>query len=235
MKSNTYYKNICKELKLKCLPENKGYRGSVIQDAADAILELLEELNRHGNTVEVDTPKGTLVARDSGGEPDYPGIHIFLRRGSDECLLDLVEYTATEGDAKGTQIISRVYGDGLKDEYTIRIIHTNLAEYFEQLSCENPSALETSQILSLSTAHLEKSAAEKLDDDDVQTTVYRKEDSLGKHGWFVCVPTDMDSIKSEEVESLRNCLLFASQRGFQWIMFDNDVRPIAELRAYNWD
>ena len=49
-------------------------------EAAESIIQLLIALDKHSNRIHVDTPLGTLIAKPSGGEPDYPGISIDLRR-----------------------------------------------------------------------------------------------------------------------------------------------------------
>ena len=85
------------------------------------------------NEVSVKTPIGTLFAVESGFTAEgYPGIWVCIRKPGAEAKPDnglalaLVEYTETEGDLpSGGHLITRVYGDGLVDEYTDRIIHTN--------------------------------------------------------------------------------------------------------------
>lgn len=77
--------------------------------------------------VTVETPYGTLIATSAKGEPEYPGIYIDLQKpGCDSDLqLALVESTPTEN------LISRVWGNALNEEYTHRVVHENVDEYFE--------------------------------------------------------------------------------------------------------
>jgi len=106
--------------------------------AADAIEELLESANEQTSIIRVETPLGALIARPSHGEPDYPGIYIDLRRmdADHDCLLDLIEYTSNEADIEGGSIISRVYGDAQEDEYTDRIVHRGIEDYFRMEEAE---------------------------------------------------------------------------------------------------
>lgn len=109
-----------------------GRHMGIMDNAADAIEELLEKAEVQANIIRVETPLGALIARPSYGEPDYPGIFIDLRRtdADQDCLLALIEYTDSEGDVEGGNIISRVFGDSIEDEYTDRIVHTNIEEFF---------------------------------------------------------------------------------------------------------
>ena len=85
----------------------------------------------------VETPNGWIVAVPSH-DKEYPGIWIMLRpngkdREDEELVLALIEYTETEWDYPEGQLITRVYGDGLNEEYTHRVVHTNINEYFKAL------------------------------------------------------------------------------------------------------
>ena len=106
----------------------------VASAAAVAIEELLEAVEKQSSVVRVETPLGDLTAKSSGWGPDYPGIHIDLRRSDadQDMMLALVEFTKTEGDLPDGEghIITRVYGDD-GDEYTHRIVHTGIEEYFK--------------------------------------------------------------------------------------------------------
>ena len=109
------------------------------RQAADAIEQLLAEIDRLNNNSRVETPLGALIARpvDIGGE--YPGIWIDLRRSdADHDLgLVLVAYTGTEADLDDCgHIITRVWGDD-GDEYTNRIVHTRIEEYFKTEDTDN--------------------------------------------------------------------------------------------------
>ena len=80
----------------------------------------------------VETPFGTLVAYSSS-DPYYPGIYIDLRRDGfpEDMPVALIESTDTEADAEGKgNLITRVWGDGKEQDYTDRIIHKNMDEFF---------------------------------------------------------------------------------------------------------
>ena len=81
----------------------------------------------------VETPFGTLVAYASI-DPNYPGIYIDLRREEfvEDMPVALIEATDTEGDVpEGRNLITRVWGDGQDQDYTERVIHKNIEEFFE--------------------------------------------------------------------------------------------------------
>lgn len=97
---------------------------------------------RDGKLV-VQTPAGTLVAYEST-DPNNPGIYIDLQRngfGVDAPLL-LTEYTNTEADL-GTHgfVVTRVWRDALKEDYSDRIVHENIRGFFETTD-ENGNAGE---------------------------------------------------------------------------------------------
>lgn len=103
------------------------------RQAADAIEELIEMAEKQANIIRVETPLGALIARPSYGEPDYPGIYVDIRRrdADQDLALALVEFTATEGDLPAAgHIITRVYGDAMADEYTDRVVHDKIEDYF---------------------------------------------------------------------------------------------------------
>lgn len=80
----------------------------------------------------VETPFGTLVAYSSV-DSDYPGIYIDLRRDGfvEDMPVALVESTETEGDTpEGRNLITRVWGDGKEQDYTDRVIHKHIEEFF---------------------------------------------------------------------------------------------------------
>ena len=109
------------------------------REAALAIEKLQEQVELLESNYRAETPLGALIVRPSGYGLDYPGIWIDLRRGDSDCdmPLALVEYTATEVDLEHGvgHIITRVYGnDG--DEYTHRIVHTGIEEYFRMEEAE---------------------------------------------------------------------------------------------------
>lgn len=74
----------------------------------------------------VHTPQGRLVAYASS-DPYNPGIYIDLEVNDVEYPVALVEYTETEGDFEEEgHIITRVWRDILKEDYTDRVVHEGL-------------------------------------------------------------------------------------------------------------
>lgn len=144
------YRHLAAELRRyakRCGERPREGEGETEEDlgrqAADAIEELIEKVESLENRIRVgdsgpefitaETPLGTLIARLSNGEPDYPGIRIDIRMPdtNQDLELALTEFTATEGDLPETgHIISRVYGDALADEYTERVVHEKIEDYF---------------------------------------------------------------------------------------------------------
>ena len=80
----------------------------------------------------VETPLGTLVAY-AGTDPAYPGIYIDLQKngfGTDAPLV-LVEFTETEADMENEgNLISRIWGNVSEEDYSDRIVHTGIADFF---------------------------------------------------------------------------------------------------------
>ena len=75
----------------------------------------------------VETPIGEIFARKSG-DPAYPGICLDLRRvGSNgEMPLVLVEFDDTT-----KKIVTRVWGDSQVEDYTVKVEHENVDEFFD--------------------------------------------------------------------------------------------------------
>lgn len=83
--------------------------------------------------IRVNTPVGTLIARPSC-DSYYPGIWIDLYRSDAECDMGvaLIECPyAKEGQER--ELVTRVWGDGLEEDYTDKIVHENVDEYFRQI------------------------------------------------------------------------------------------------------
>lgn len=101
-------------------------------------------------------------------------------------------------------------------------------------------APELSTMLTLSSAHLSKEDAARLDtisdglyDLDYDITVYRK----GDFGWFVSLPDPSVSLAQALLSSdssLRDCILFARKFGASWIEFDRDGPQLSDLPRYPW-
>ena len=115
MKSKDEYINLVEELRKRGLSNGSalGSHSGLADEAADAIEDLLSGVDFQTNIITVKTPLGTLIARPSGGEPDYPGILVEMRRPfiRGDLELALVEYTDDECDHDGGHIITRVYGE----------------------------------------------------------------------------------------------------------------------------
>lgn len=102
-----------------------------------AILEagtdiLKAELNRRNTDSEktgfyINTPIGKLHAYPST-DPNHPGIYIDIKRTDDvyEDALVLTEFVPEEDEAdhSGNAIVTRVWSDSSKEDYTDRVIHT---------------------------------------------------------------------------------------------------------------
>ena len=76
---------------------------------------------------------GAIIAR-AATDPDHPGIYVDLRRtgaGADMPLA-LIEYAADEGDLPEGQpnIITRVWGDAAREDYTYRAAHGGIERFF---------------------------------------------------------------------------------------------------------
>lgn len=108
---------------------------SLEHQASSAIEELLEVIKGQTDSVRVETPLGTIIARPSDYGERYPGLFVTLHRddADRDLLLALVkvinendERTESEG-----RIITRVYGDALAEEYTERVIHEKIEDYFK--------------------------------------------------------------------------------------------------------
>jgi len=79
-----------------------------------------------------DTKLGQLIAY-TGGDPEYPGIFIDVKRGNAEGPVLLVEYTATENMPSNTlppSIISKVWGDTTDENHTDAVVSEKLEEFF---------------------------------------------------------------------------------------------------------
>lgn len=82
----------------------------------------------------VETPLGTLSATRAV-DGAHPGIYIDLHRPDTDCdmPLALVEFSADDADFMDgiENIITRVWGDARQEDYTDRVVHQNIEEYFK--------------------------------------------------------------------------------------------------------
>ena len=82
----------------------------------------------------VETPLGALKVKVST-DPAHPGIWIDLGRPDFDCdlALALVEFSSDDADFPDGEphIITHVWGNGEKEDYTTRVVHEGIEEYFE--------------------------------------------------------------------------------------------------------
>ena len=83
-------------------------------------------LSNEAGCVRVDTPAGAIYVTAKGDDA-YPGVYIDLRRPDfdNDLLLGMVEFHPDE-----KTIVTHVYGDGMGDEPTDRIVHTRIEDFF---------------------------------------------------------------------------------------------------------
>lgn len=108
------------------LPGGSPMDGRII-NAIKTLDGMLQETGK----LTVETPMGTMIAY-ALCDPSDPGILIDLHRQGYEsdAPLCMVEYTEAEGDAEGPHLITRVWEDVRSMEYTDRIIHEKMDEFF---------------------------------------------------------------------------------------------------------
>ena len=102
-----------------------------MNDRINHALKYLDTMLQETENLMVETPMGTIIAYKSS-DPDDPGILIDLHRQGckTDAPLCMTEYTETEGDAEGPHLITRIWKDVCSDEYTDRVIHEKLNEFF---------------------------------------------------------------------------------------------------------
>ena len=85
----------------------------------------------------VKTPVGYLVVKPSC-DTSCPGVWVELQRhGVDYNLsLALVEYNKEGTDCDRGELITRVWGNGLDEDYTHRTTHRGIDEYFNAYESE---------------------------------------------------------------------------------------------------
>ena len=81
----------------------------------------------------IETPLGTIAVAETT-EPAHPGVMIFLRSPDAHCYMPLclVEFADDEADFPEGEphVITRVWGDGMRDDYTVRVVHERIEEFF---------------------------------------------------------------------------------------------------------
>ena len=87
--------------------------------------------------------------------------------------------------------------------------------------------------LDISTAHITEKTDEFLrkqsEDEYGELIVYKKE-----HGYFICVPYDLDEIEMHIPSDLVKCLVLAEKHRCNWLVLDGDAEVIDELETYDW-
>ena len=82
--------------------------------------------------MKMETPLGTLTVHKSDNA-NYQGFWIELHRPNEliGMTVALVEVDKTE---KEPQLSTRVWGDGVKEDYTTKVVHENIEEFFKEWS-----------------------------------------------------------------------------------------------------
>lgn len=92
-------------------------------------------------------------------------------------------------------------------------------------------SLETHKMVCLSTGHITEQTCNNWLPANSSSRYYEK----GEWGWFVHVPEDGYLRTDEDLPpDLARCIHFARQRGFDWIMFDQDGPVVDHLPTYDW-
>lgn len=109
-------------------------------EQANLLTRQIEALSMAQSALKEGHRKDELVAATRLGEivvtktvdPEHPGVWIDLRQPGDDfsAPLCLVEYAADEVDASQPCIISRVWGDAMKEDYDTRVVHENVERFF---------------------------------------------------------------------------------------------------------
>ncbi len=88
-------------------------------------------MDKMSQDMRIETPLGAIIVRESR-DPEHPGVWVDLRRtdADMDASLALIEYCKDEGDLNDAAIITRVWGDAMNDEYTERVVHTGVEQFF---------------------------------------------------------------------------------------------------------
>lgn len=96
--------------------------------------------------------------------------------------------------------------------------------------------LDTSKMLTVSTAHIKSSTAKLLNnepDDLVRGTIYKK----SEYGWFIFLDgsgSDEPITKYSERKDLNALMLFADYSGYDILCIDRDGQTYPFLQTYEW-
>lgn len=88
--------------------------------------------------------------------------------------------------------------------------------------------LEIHKMLVLSTAHITRETAEKLENDAYALSTYPREE----YGWFIYIPYDWDEY--ELPEDLKACIKLAKNNNCVWLCLDCDGLTTHNLPVYDW-
>ena len=82
--------------------------------------------------MKIETPLGTLTVHKSN-DTSYQGFQIELHRPNEliGMTVALIEVDKTE---KEPQLSTRVWGDGLEADYTTKVVHKNIEDFFKEWS-----------------------------------------------------------------------------------------------------
>ena len=91
--------------------------------------------------------------------------------------------------------------------------------------------LVTFKMLDISTAHLTTQTRAQMEQQNAEGVLFYPK---GPWGWFTYVPSLADelTVGDEAPADLKQCIEFAQQRGFDWIVFDCDGAVITDLPLY---
>ena len=84
----------------------------------------------------VKTPLGDLIVEEAV-DPEHPGVYVDMGSDDGEIPLALVEFCKDEADADRPSIITRVWGDSEKEDYTDRVVHSFKSPRQREVRCSS--------------------------------------------------------------------------------------------------
>lgn len=124
-KTHGHSKGGAKGILAQIIPEITGEElDRFLPDFSDEDLESEKVTSQVSRSLEVETPEGRLSAYPST-DPNHQGLYIdlIIKGGSATLPVAMVEYAEDEADAEGPHIITRVWEDMQKEDYSARHIH----------------------------------------------------------------------------------------------------------------
>lgn len=101
--------------------ETQGFCRTPVMDAQDGEMR-------------IETPLGIIIVKKAV-DHNHPGVYVDLRRPGCEvdAPLAMVEFSADDADYPDGEphIISRIWGDAQQEDYTERVVHEGLEEFFK--------------------------------------------------------------------------------------------------------